>query len=509
MWGMTSSSSSSNPFNPQRPANIPQYTGEEHCADRAQQIHFGTDLGGLIASIPTLLGFPPSESLIAIGLSPRDMDSPSRLKVGPLVRIDIGDPTIDDMADAIADNACAPTMDSDLSYGKAAVGQVILVAVAADSDTANHSLQIAIDALHSRGVSTVLAVYTPTIATGEPWIDVLSGDTGTIGNVESNPVRDIATLNRARVMQDREEMEQWLDSSEPLAELAATQSILHRLIPPETADVACVIGVSEALGRIEAGECSAEDMVRDQVVVSQLVRACLDADLHTYIVACSAGHHSAAMRDLLAECVRRGSGPIRRRMMVILALVLTVNDEGTLAFHTLGRVCEELLMAAATDSCPDFGCDGQHARNPIDAASIDMAELAFAAHRAGFAKKLINLIIAQALELIHHMKVDLEIIDDLATDSDEPPFHRCGFRDFVAIAQSYRDTSWPEAELPHRDGALVLPVLSHESFCEELVHDIAPAVWPDVYTRLHQAVDDFDWERINSALNGTDLPGPA
>lgn len=196
-------------------------------------------------------------------------------------------------------------------------------------------------------------------------------------------------------------------------------------------------------------------------------------------------------------------------MMVILALVLTVNDEGTLAFHTLGRVCEELLMAAATDSCPDFGCDGQHARNPIDAASIDMAELAFAAHRAGFAKKLINLIIAQALELIHHMKVDLEIIDDLATDSDEPPFHRCGFRDFVAIAQRYGDTSWPEAELPHRDGALVLPVLSHESFCEELVHDIAPAVWPDVYTRLHQAVDDFDWERISSALNGTDLPGPA
>ena len=347
----------------------------------------------------------------------------------------------------------------------------------------------AIKQLQDGCVEVQSALEVSQIATGEPWTDVLDGETGTVASVETNELADISALSGARRMGDREEMERWLDP----ANIAAPDWMLQDRGEATTVDL---IQVLVGVAAVAEGQRVLEEECEDEYLIDSLAAICCDEFLHTVVIAWSLGANSAILREMLASTARRTTGSVRRRVMLILALVASANDEGVLAYHTLTRLLEELEADLYTeDACarldllehaddpaalaadPEAALedllrgvedadesDTQPQLSALDEFTADITIAALDAHQRGKIKLLLSKAVRAACTVMANVQMDL----DAAEDSGEP------------------------------EGAGWVPERSYITVREYAGLDLA---WE--YERLLQTVD---WDAVNAVRNATYHP---
>ncbi|WP_293817970.1 DUF4192 family protein [uncultured Corynebacterium sp.] len=478
-------------------------------------VHLGADKGKLIAAIPSLLGFPPVDSMVVIGLvastEPTDPinagttgpaplpENHRRFRIGPVLRCDLIPAAVNEAVRGLNNILC-----------DAPAAEAIILTIGEMDDHLRACVASAIHQLQEGCVEVQSALEVTRIATGEAWTDVLDGETGIVASVETNELADISALSGARRMGDREEMERWLDP----ANIATPDWMLQERGEATTVDL---IQVLVAVSAVAEGQRILEEECEDEYLIDSLAAICCDEFLHTVVVAWSLGTNSAILREMLASTARRTTGAVRRRVMLILALVASANDEGVLAYHTLTRLLEELESDLYTeDACAKLdllegpfetedegetdgsdavavdpeaaledllrsmetadGADAQPRLSTLDEFTADIAIAALDAHQRGKIKLLLSKAVRAACTVMANVQMDL----DAAEDPDDP-------------RQQAESGDSSEAEDPGW-----VPERTYVTVREYAGLDLA---WE--YERLLQTVD---WDAVNAVRNATYHP---
>ncbi|SQI20779.1 Uncharacterised protein [Corynebacterium jeikeium] len=499
--------SNSPEHNEQNPQSIPTAGAS---AMPAPSVHLGADKGKLIAAIPSLLGFPPIDSMVIIGLiassepaeptnteptGPAPLpENHRRFRIGPVLRCDLNPAAVTEAVRGLTKILC-----------DAPAAEAIILTVGDMDDGLRACVASAIEQLQEGCVEIQSALEVSRISTGEVWTDVLDGETGTVANVETNELADISALSGARRMGNREEMERWLDP----ANIAAPDWMLQDRGEATTVDL---IQVLVGVAAVAEGQRVLEEECEDEYLIDSLAAICCDEFLHTVVIAWSLGVNSAILREMLASTARRTTGSVRRRVMLILALVASANDEGVLAYHTLTRLLEELEADLYTeDACatldqldsldrldrldeaavdPEVAledllrgveeADGSN-RNPrlstLDEFTADLAIAALDAHQRGKIKLLLSKAVRAACTVMANVQMDL----DAGEDPDD-----------------LREQGDPGESEGSSEGPGWVPERSYVTVREYAGLDLA---WE--YERLLQTVD---WDAINAVRNATYHP---
>ena len=437
--------------------NSPQNNEQNAQSIPAPSVNLGANKGKLIAAIPSLLGFPPVDSMVIIGLvasteptDPINTDAPGpaplpenhrRFRIGPVLRCDLHPAAVAEAVRGIT------TILSD-----APAAEAIILTIGNMDDLLRACVASAVSQLEDGCVEVQSALEVSRIATGEPWTDVLDGETGTVDSVETNELADISALSGARRMGDRQEMERWLDP----ANLAAPDWMLQERGEATTVDL---IQVLISVAAVAEGNRVLEEECENEYLIDSLAAICTDEFLHTVVIAWSLGANSAILREMLASAARRTTGEVRRRVMLILALVASANDEGVLAYHTLTRLLEELEADLYTeDACAKLDrmglnnadpeatmedllrgiediedmedIEGQATEpqlGPIDEFTADIAITALDAHQKGKIKMLLAKAVRAACTVMANVQMDLDSAEDPDApgelDDDKDPEH--------------------------------------------------------------------------------------
>lgn len=474
----------------------------------APSVHLGADKGKLIAAIPSLLGFPPVDSMVIIGLvastEPTEQintgttgpaplpENHRRFRIGPVLRCDLIPAAVNEAARGLINILC-----------DAPAAEAIILTIGDMDDRLRACVASAIKQLQDGCVEVQSALEVSRIATGEAWTDVLDGETGTVASVETNELADISALSGARRMGDREEMERWLDP----ANIATPDWMLQDRGEATTVDL---IQVLVGVAAVAEGQRVLEEECEDEYLIDSLAAICCDEFLHTVVIAWSLGVNSAILREMLASTARRTTGAVRRRVMLILALVASANDEGVLAYHTLTRLLEELEADLYTeDACAKLdllesaeeldedgasadpeaaledllrgvedadGADMQPQLSTLDEFTADIAIAALDAHQRGKIKLLLSKAVRAACTVMANVQMDL----DAADDPDDP--------------RKQGESGDPGAS----EGPGWVPERTYVTVREYAGLDLA---WE--YERLLQTVD---WDAVNAVRNATYHP---
>lgn len=474
----------------------------------APSVHLGADKGKLIAAIPSLLGFPPVDSMVIIGLvastEPTEQintgttgpaplpENHRRFRIGPVLRCDLIPAAVTEAARGLINILC-----------DAPAAEAIILTIGDMDDRLRACVASAIKQLQDGCVEVQSALEVSRIATGEAWADVLDGETGTVASVETNELADISALSGARRMGDREEMERWLDP----ANIATPDWMLQDRGEATTVDL---IQVLVGVAAVAEGQRVLEEECEDEYLIDSLAAICCDEFLHTVVIAWSIGVNSAILREMLASTARRTTGAVRRRVMLILALVASANDEGVLAYHTLTRLLEELEADLYTeDACAKLdllesaeeldeegasadpeaaledllrgvedadGADMQPQLSTLDEFTADIAIAALDAHQRGKIKLLLSKAVRAACTVMANVQMDL----DAADDPDDP--------------RKQGESGDPGAS----EGPGWVPERTYVTVREYAGLDLA---WE--YERLLQTVD---WDAVNAVRNATYHP---
>lgn len=474
----------------------------------APSVHLGADKGKLIAAIPSLLGFPPVDSMVIIGLvastEPTEQintgttgpaplpENHRRFRIGPVLRCDLIPAAVTEAARGLINILC-----------DAPAAEAIILTIGDMDDRLRACVASAIKQLQDGCVEVQSALEVSRIATGEAWTDVLDGETGTVASVETNELADISALSGARRMGDREEMERWLDP----ANIATPDWMLQDRGEATTVDL---IQVLVGVAAVAEGQRVLEEECEDEYLIDSLAAICCDEFLHTVVIAWSLGVNSAILREMLASTARRTTGAVRRRVMLILALVASANDEGVLAYHTLTRLLEELEADLYTeDACAKLdllesaeeldedgasadpeaaledllrgvedadGADMQPQLSTLDEFTADIAIAALDAHQRGKIKLLLSKAVRAACTVMANVQMDL----DAADDPDDP--------------RKQGESGDPGAS----EGPGWVPERTYVTVREYAGLDLA---WE--YERLLQTVD---WDAVNAVRNATYHP---
>ncbi|MDK8890477.1 DUF4192 family protein [Corynebacterium macclintockiae] len=402
-------------------------------------VHLGADKGKLIAAIPSLLGFPPVDSMVLIGLvASGDTDSLAeghrRFRIGPVLRCDLHPVAVDEAVRGLSRILC-----------DAPAAEAIILAIGNNDDCLGTCMATATNQLQRDCVELQSALIVRRIATGEEWTDLLDGEKGTVDSVETNELADISALSGARKMRGREEMEQWLDP----ANLLEPDWIIEDRGEASTVDL---IQVLISVASVANGTRVLEEECEHEYLVDSLAAVCSDELLHTLVIAWSLGANSAILREMLASTARRTTGAVRRRVMLILALVASANDEGVLAYHTLNRLLEELqadlraedachmldnlgqapwIDDEETDSLADApedvlqrveneaSFDGELQLSDMDSFTVDIAIAALDAHQRGMIKLLLAKAVRAACTVMANVQMDLDAAEDGSEEASE------------------------------------------------------------------------------------------
>lgn len=472
----------------------------------APSVHLGADKGKLIAAIPSLLGFPPVDSLVIIGLvasteptepintgitGPAPLpENHRRFRIGPVLRCDLIPAAVTEAARGLIN-----------ILGDAPAAEAIILTIGDMDDRLRACVASAIKQLENGCVEVQSALEVSQIATGEVWTDVLDGETGTVASVETNELADISALSGARRMGDREEMERWLDP----ANIAAPDWMLQDRGEATTVDL---IQVLVGVAAVAEGQRVLEEECEDEYLIDSLAAICCDEFLHTVVIAWSLGVNSAILREMLASTARRTTGAVRRRVMLILALVASANDEGVLAYHTLTRLLEELEADLYTeDACAKLdllesadelgevavdpeaaledllrgveeadGSDMQPQLSTLDEFTADIAIAALDAHQRGKIKLLLSKAVRAACTVMANVQMDLDAVGD----PDDP--------------RKQGESGDPGES----EGSGWVPERTYVTVREYAGLDLA---WE--YERLLQTVD---WDAVNAVRNATYHP---
>lgn len=304
-------------------------------------VKLGSHPGTLIAALPAMMGFTPSQSIIVVGLyrnpaySPGRNDipascRPSAYRVGPVVRTDLDFGAVGEAIDTLDEvlNQCDDP-------------SAIVVCVHTHKDTAEDYLDGTKDMLEMKGIDVLDAIYLAEIASGEKWVDVASGDSGVVGNIVDNPMRSHTAVRQARVFATRSELEHWLDIDAGQGAVYPRRYADAQLDPTEAVALLKDLHVfATAVDDIRSGAVTLEEVCARRRMVVAVSAIARDEGLLSVLSTLGAGSNAPIVREILAEATRRTRSGLRLRLMAVLASILMANGEGMPAFHTLNRVLE-------------------------------------------------------------------------------------------------------------------------------------------------------------------------
>ena len=402
-----------------------------------EPINLGSDPGALLATLPALLGFVPEQSLVVVGLVPSSCTTLSRMTVGPVVRVDFHREAVREGVETLIE-AIRSTGSTELSDCEA-----VLIGIGASGQKRSRALSQARGILEEHNVTINGHFLVKQLVSGARWREINTNTFGYVGDVDDNPVQNIATLAGAVRMRDRTEMEHWLDEEPEALDLVATRCMLgcdaqkvvacaeegHGLCVQRSAGVEDVIDFYTAVADIVDGERSLEEASTDVHLLTQIAYIALSDVLHPTLIVAGAGAHAAIVRDLLASAARRCRGTSRWRIMAILSMVLGGNDEGTLAFATLMRTMNELETVGE--------------ENSITAA---LTLSAIGAHHRGKSRDFLYLALNRGVQVLAACHDDLHLAVDLGAKVEELLYDFDACLDILDIAFLRRAGAFDQVE---------------------------------------------------------------
>lgn len=294
-------------------------------------ILIGSDAGGVLSALPSMMGFVPERSMVIVAILP-DAPNSTRFRVGPVVRADLNAESIRDAVHAM-DHAL-----NDLENV-----HVLLYCVHPQIEEAEHCAEIADDIVSSCDMRMLGAWWTPAIETGGSWVDLETEEQGTIGELTDNPMHSHSAIHGAKMFANRMELDSWLNpirSVQPLYPRTFADSATEAAEAFAVLKDACTV-MEFMLSVLNEGAVLEDECSKRKVLLAAAAVA-RDERLHPLLVTLSAGDRAPVMRELLAETCRRTRTQVRRRVMALLSTIMAGNGEGMPAFHTLQRCGDEL-----------------------------------------------------------------------------------------------------------------------------------------------------------------------
>lgn len=300
-----------------------------------QPILLGSNPGAVLASLPSMMGFVPEESVVMLSLMPEPA-SDTRFRVGPVVRADLDPFSIEDAVDAIS-----------MALTEADYIQVLMYIVTSLPEDAEFFADEAEMILDEAGMESMGMWWAERIAEGAAWEDLRSAEQGFIGALDNNPMHSHSALHRARTFESREELEKWLDPGKPSNAIYPRKYVKTTQSAKECVDLVKDMNtIAESVCGVDSGRWRLEEECRKTKLMRALGAVVRDERMHAVIFLMGIGERAPIMREFLAEATRRTTTGVRRRLMVMLAGVMSANGEGMPAFHTLQRVHDELGSGA-------------------------------------------------------------------------------------------------------------------------------------------------------------------
>ncbi|ONI87164.1 hypothetical protein ALI22I_22150 [Saccharothrix sp. ALI-22-I] len=310
------------------------------------------DPGDLIAAVPHLIGFHPTDSLVVLVVQDDD--------IALTMRIDLPPPGV---PHRVTDRLAGP-----LSRCRAANAVVIVVGGGSGDppeDLPHDALVDEVDdALHDARVPLLLAVWTRATAKGESWFDY--HDVGTSGTVPDPMSTALAAATAAEghiTYASREAMAELLTPDPPEA-LSRRATLLNRraVDSPPPPDGTVPPGDQELIHAEVIRAATRKRPLTDEEV-ADLAHALSNPWARDASLAYCVGEHAHSAEALWAELTRACPTPERAEPATLLAFSAYIKGLGTLASLALDRAEQahpghrltELLRAALdTGLSPDL-----------------------------------------------------------------------------------------------------------------------------------------------------------
>ncbi|QQQ77945.1 DUF4192 domain-containing protein [Saccharothrix sp. 6-C] len=307
------------------------------------------DPGDLIAAVPHLLGFHPSDSVVVLVVSDDDVAMTLRVDLPPA-----------GVPHRVTDRLTAPLA---RCRGDDAVVVVIGGGSSDPPEDLPHDALVdeLEDALHEADVPLLLAVWTRATAKGERWFDY--HDVGTSGVVPDPSSTALAAASAAEghvTYGSREAMSAVLVPDPPDA-LSRRSTLLNRLAADDPApDDETVPRRDRDLIHAEVLRAATRKRPLTDEEVADLAHALSNPLTRDSALAYCVGEHASGAEALWTELTRASPVPERAEPATLLAFSAYVRGNGTLALLALDRAEEanpnhrltELLRAALAGGLP-------------------------------------------------------------------------------------------------------------------------------------------------------------
>ena len=284
--------------------------------------------GDMIAAIPTLLGFVPTESVVIIGTRDHRV-----LAVG---RVELTD------AEHLVDDLIRPGL-----FTSAGTVHIVIIAASGQHRPGGRSLgqvpharvaTLLIAGFTTAGFQIGHAAWTPVMEAGQRWYCYLeAGCGGILPDPRSTPLAAAATVAGHVTYPSRQAMAHTLDPDRPHAlhrRATAISAALTGRTGDRRTDVRLVHG---AVTRVIHGELPASDDEIVGLAVALADHAVRDASL----AFCLDERSAAAVQRLWTVLVRGTPAPYRAEPAVLLAITAYLHGDGVLA----GLAAETALQA--------------------------------------------------------------------------------------------------------------------------------------------------------------------
>ena len=305
------------------------------------------DPGDLVAAVPHLLGFHPSDSAVVLAVRGHEVAMTLRADLPPPGARGTAARLVAPLARCRADRA------------------VVIVVGGGSSDPPEDLPHAALvdeldDALHAVGVPLLVAVWTRATAKGERWFDY--HDVGTAGTVPDPSSTTLAARSAADghvTYRSREALGDLLAPDPPEA-LSRRTALLNRRSAddPEPDDTVPVRHRDLIHAEVLRAASRKRPLTDDEV--ADLAHALSNPLTRDASLAYCVGEHARSAEALWTELTRASPAPERAEPATLLAFSAYIRGHGVLAFMALERAEEAypghrltgLLRAALTGGLP-------------------------------------------------------------------------------------------------------------------------------------------------------------
>ncbi|WP_161987454.1 DUF4192 domain-containing protein [Prescottella subtropica] len=255
--------------------------------------------GALIAAVPSLLGFVPTESIVCIAL-----DGP---KVGLVMRADIA---------VVTDNPNSAKLLVEQFARSSGFDVFFLIAVSADLTRRQNALRTVSLAFMAAGHIVKDSVHVSEIAAGKRWRN-RDGVSGELPDPASTELASVMTATGRQTFGSRDD----------LAALVAPcgEGLDVGPSPRHYEAVALVKSAREVVDQLGAGQGLTDDDIR------MVGRAVTYPPVRDALIALATTDCAQAARDVFAEVARRSRGSARVEALALMGAFAYIGNDGPLA----------------------------------------------------------------------------------------------------------------------------------------------------------------------------------